>query len=71
MTSALLLVVPNLVGDFMLFIDASLEDVGAVLMQDGWVIACESLKLKDPTHDLKFVVVVQSIVHWRHFLLGH
>ena len=60
----------------MVCIDASLESVGVVLMQDGRVIAYESRKLKDhelnyATHDLELVAVVHALVRWRHFLLGH
>ena len=56
--------------------DASLEGIGAVLMQDRWVIAYESRKLKDhelnyPTHDLELAIVIHALVYWRHFLLGH
>ena len=56
--------------------DASLEGIGAVLMQNGRVIAYESRKLKDhelnyPTHDLELAAVVHALTRWRHFLLGH
>ena len=75
LTSALVLAVPNPIGDFMVCMDASLEGVGLVLMHDGHVIAYESRKLKDhelnyPTHDLELVDVVHALVYWRHFLLG-
>lgn len=67
---------PNPVGDFMVCTDALLEGVGAVLMQDGRVIAYESRKIKDhelnyPTHDLELAAIVHALVYWRHFLLGH
>ena len=67
---------PNPIGDFMVCTYASLEGVGAVLMQDGRVIAYESRKLKDHelnycTHDLELMAIVHALVHWRHFLLGH
>ena len=62
MTNASVLTMPNPIGDFVVCIDASLEGVGVVLMQDGRVIAYESRKLKDHEH---------SLVHWRNFLLGH
>ena len=67
---------PNPVGDLMVCTYALLEDVGAVLMQDGHVIAYESRKLKDheinyPTHDLELAAAVNALVCWRHFLLGH
>ena len=76
MTRALILVVPNLVGDFMVCIDASLEGIGAVPMQDRRVISYESRKLKDhelnyPTHDLELATIVHVLVRWRYFLLGH
>lgn len=76
MTSALILVVPNPIDDFIIFIDASLESVGAMLMQDGCVIAYKPRKLKDhelnyPTHDLELVAIVHGLVCWRHFLLGN
>ena len=56
--------------------DASLEGIGAILMQNGRVIAYESRKLKDhelnyPTHDLELAAVVHALTRWRHFLLGH
>ena len=62
--------------DFVVCIDASLDGIGAVLMQDGWPISFESRKLKNhelnyPTHNLELAVVVHALVRWRHFLLGH
>ena len=76
LTSALILVVPDPEGDFMVCTDASLEGIGAVLMQNGRVIAYESRKLKDhelnyPMHDLELAAVVHALKRWRHFLLGH
>ncbi|KAH9325021.1 hypothetical protein KI387_005199, partial [Taxus chinensis] len=49
--------------------------LGGVLMPEGRVVAFESHKLKDYklnylTHDLGLVVVVHTLVRWRHFLLG-
>ena len=75
MTNALVLVVPNPIGDFMVCTDALLEGVSVVLMQDGCVIVYNSRKLKDhelnyPTHDLERVVVMHALFYWRHFLLG-
>ena len=76
LTNALILAIPDLQGDFMVCTDASLEGIGAVLMQNGRVIAYESHKLKDhelnyPTHDLELAAVVHALTRWRHFLLGH
>ena len=76
LTNAPVLVVPNPIGDFMVYINAFLEGMGEVLMQDGRVITCESRKLKDhelnyPTHDLELAVVVHELLRWRNFLLGY
>ena len=75
MTGALVLVVPNLVGDFMVCINSLLEGMGAMLIQDGRVIAYESRKLKDhefnyPTHDLELLYLVHVFFCWRHFFFG-
>lgn len=76
LSSAPILVVPDLFGDFRVCTDASLDGIGALLMQEGHMIAYESHKLKDhelnnPTHDLELVIVVHALTRWRHFLLGH
>ena len=76
LTSAPILAVPDPAGDFMVCTDASLEGIGLVLMQNGWVIAYELCKLKDhelnyPTHDLELAAVVHALVRWRHFFLRH
>jgi hypothetical protein len=76
LTSAPILAVPDPAENFVVCTDASLEGIGAVLMQEGRVIAYESRKLKDhelnyPTHDLELAAVVHALNRWRHFLLGH
>ena len=76
MTCAPIIAIPNPIGDFIVCTDASLEGVGAVLMQDGRVIAYESIKLKAhelnyPIHDLEIAAMVHVIIFWRHFLTGH
>lgn len=60
--------------EFVVCIDASVDGLGAILMQDGRVIAYESRKLKDhetnyPTHDLELAAVMHALTKWRHFLL--
>ena len=62
--------------DFVVCTDASGEGLGAVLMQEGGVIAYASWKLKVhevnyATHDLELAVVVMALKMWRHYLLGH
>ena len=56
--SAPILVVLDPFADFVVCMDASLDGIGAVLMQDGRPISFESRKLKThelnyPTHDLE------------------
>ena len=70
MTNTPVLVVPNLVGDFVVCTNAPLEGVGAVLMQDGRMIVYESRKLNDhelnyPTYDLELMTIVHALFYWR------
>lgn len=75
LVSAPILVVPDPSRYFLVCKDTSLEGIGAILMQDGRVVAYESRKLKDHkinylVHDLELAVVVHALVRSRHFLLG-
>nr|GEX55909.1 hypothetical protein [Tanacetum cinerariifolium] len=61
--------------DFVVYYDASLKGVGAVLMQREKVIAYASRQLKTheenyTTHDLELGVVVFALRLWRHYLYG-
>jgi hypothetical protein len=61
--------------DFTVCTDASKKGLGAVLMQDGGVIAYVSRKLKKheeiyTTHDLELVVVMLALKLSRHYLVG-
>ena len=61
--------------DFMVCMDASKQGSGAVLMQDGGVIAYASRKLKKHeelyvTHDLELAAVMLALKLWRHYLVG-
>lgn len=61
--------------EFELCIDACKEGVGAILSQEGRVIAYESKKLKDhekhySIYDLELTGVVHTLKVWRHYLLG-
>lgn len=55
--------------EFLVCTDASLDGLGAILMQEGKVIAYESRKLKDheinyPTHDLEVAAVMHALTKW-------
>ena len=60
---------------FTVYIVASREGLGAVLMQDCRVIAYASRQLKTheanyAAHDLELLAVVFALKLWRHHLLG-
>ncbi|XP_073137715.1 uncharacterized protein [Henckelia pumila] len=72
MTSPVL-AIPEGIGRFVIYTDASKSGLGAVLMQDGKIIAYASRQLKIheknyPTHDLELAVVVFALKLWRHYL---
>jgi hypothetical protein len=75
LTSAPILRVPDMENDFMVCTDALKQGLGAVLMQDGGVIAYASRKLKKHkelyvTHDLELATIMLALKLWRHYLVG-
>ena len=61
--------------DLVVYCDASISGLGAVLMWRGHVIAYASRQLKPheanyPTHDLELGAVVFALKIWRHYLYG-
>jgi hypothetical protein len=75
LTSAPILRVPDMEKDFMVYTDASKQRLGAVLMEDGGVIAYASRKMKKhedlyATHDLELAAVMLALKLWRHYLVG-
>jgi hypothetical protein len=76
LTTAPVLVMPDIHKSFDIYYDASKQDLGCVLMQEGHVIAYASHQLRKheqnyPTHDLELGAVVHALKIWRHYLLGH
>ncbi|GKC20420.1 putative reverse transcriptase domain-containing protein [Tanacetum coccineum] len=70
-----ILALPEGNGDFFVYCDASLQGLGAVLMQREKVIAYASRQLKPyeenyTTHYLKLGAVVFALKIWRHYLYG-
>jgi hypothetical protein len=75
LTSAPILRVSDMEKDFTVYTDASKQGLGAVLMQDGGVIAHASRKLNKheelyTTHDLELAAVMIALKIWRHYLVG-
>ncbi|GJZ20111.1 putative reverse transcriptase domain-containing protein, partial [Tanacetum coccineum] len=70
-----ILVLPEGSEDFVVYCDASIKGLGAVLMQRMKVIAYASRQLKIheknyTTHDLELGAVVFALKIWRHYLYG-
>ena len=75
LTSAPVLILPNLGESFVVYCDASKMGLGGVLMQNGKVVAYASRQLRIheknyPTHDLELAAVVFVLKMWRHYLYG-
>ncbi|GJX19188.1 putative reverse transcriptase domain-containing protein [Tanacetum coccineum] len=73
--SAPILALPEGNEDFIVYCDASIKGLGAVLMQREKVIAYASKQLKIheknyTTHDLELGAVVFALKIWRHYLYG-
>jgi hypothetical protein len=76
LTSAPVLILPDITKTFNIYCDASRQGLGCVLMQDGKVVSYASRQLRKheenyPTHDLELAAVVQALKIWRHYLIGH
>ena len=76
LTSAPVLVLPNITQSFDIYCDASNQDLGCMLMQGGKVVSYASWQLRKhkvnyPTHDLELAAVVHALKIWRHYLIGH
>jgi hypothetical protein len=66
LTTASVLVLPDIHMDFTIYCDASRQGLGCVLMQEGRVVAYASTQLKTheqnyPTHDLELAATVHAI----------
>ena len=75
LVTALVLTPPDESMSFEVFCDASLQGLGAMLMQEKKVVSYTSRQLKPnkknyPTHDLELAAVVHALITRRHLLLG-
>jgi hypothetical protein len=76
LTSAPMLILPDLTKMFDIYCDASRQGLGCVLMQGGQVVSYAPRQLRKheenyPTHDLELAVVVHTLKIWRHYLIRH
>jgi hypothetical protein len=76
LTSAPVLVLPDLTKKFDIYCDSSCRGLRCVLMQEGQVVCYASHQLRKheenyPTHDLELSTVVHALKIWRHYLIGH
>jgi ribonuclease HI len=76
LTTVLVLTLPDIKKDFVVYCDASKQGLGCVLMQEGKVVAYASRQLKKHeenylTHDLELPAVVHALKIWRHYLMGN
>jgi hypothetical protein len=76
LTSALVLILPDLTKKFDIYCDASHRGLGCVLMQEEQVVCYASRQLRKhkeiyPTHDLELAAVVHALKIWRHYHIGH
>jgi hypothetical protein len=75
LTTAPVLVLPDVHKPFSVYCDACYTGLGCVLMQEGRVVAYLSRQLKGheknyPIHDLGLAAVVHTLKTWRHYLYG-
>jgi hypothetical protein len=75
LTTAPVLVMPELQMGFDIYCHASRQGLGCVLMREGHVIAYASRQLRKheqnyPTHDLELAAMVHALKIWRHYIMG-
>ena len=75
LTLAPILIVPERGQRYIVYYDASKDELGCVLMQSGKVVVYGFLQLKNheqnyPTHDMELEAVVFALKIWRHYLYG-
>jgi hypothetical protein len=75
LTTAPILVMPDMEKPLSIYCDVSGQGLGCVLMQDGCVLAYASRQLRKHemnylTHDLELATVVHALKIWRHYLMG-
>ena len=75
MTSSLVIILPDLRKFFVVQCDPCGNSVGAVLTQDGRVVAYESRILQGPertmqVYEKELLAIIYALSSWKHYLLG-
>ncbi|WP_255573124.1 RNase H-like domain-containing protein [Enterobacter cloacae complex sp. GF14B] len=75
LTTGPVLTLPDLQKSFEVYCDACGRSLGAVLMQEGHVIAYESRLFSRPEmtaqiYEKELLAVIHALTQWRHYLLG-
>jgi hypothetical protein len=75
LTTALVLVMPDMEKPFLIYCYALGQGLGCVLMEYGHMVAYASWQLRKheehyPTHNLELAAVVHTLKIWRHYLIG-
>ena len=75
MTSSPVIILPDLRKSFVVQCNACGNSVGAVLMQDGRVVAYESRILQGlertmQVYEKELMAVIYALSSWKHYLLG-
>jgi hypothetical protein len=76
LTSAPVLILPDITKKFDIYCDASQQGLECVLMQDGKVVSYASYQLRKHeenylTHDMELAEVVHALKIWRPYLISH
>jgi hypothetical protein len=71
LTTAPVLVMPDIEKPFSIYCDASGHGLGCVLMQDGHIVVYASCQLRKHevhflTHDMELAAIVHALKIWRH-----
>ena len=75
LTTTLILKIVHPFKDFVVCTDACIEGLGEVLLQQNYVVAYESWKLKEheknhATRYLELVAIIHALKMWQHYLIG-
>jgi hypothetical protein len=76
LTSAPVLILPDITNSLSIYRDSSWQGLGCVLMKESRVVSYASRQLRKQefnylTHDLELAAMVRVLKIWRHYLISH